>query len=169
MFKLVEVEEGENPLHVELVTEWDYSYVLQCMANSGNTLIIGDIVRSVALLDIDWKEGKLERKARDHQDLGPYRLAASGDTGIIGANVSATLEKVHPSDRISHVMSGGGTNDSSVVPCSRSSITVRQPYKRTEYSVCINSCPNSSRVPCQKKVKAGRSNPPICSAQMRGL
>ena len=25
LFKLVEVKEGENPLHVELVTEWDYS------------------------------------------------------------------------------------------------------------------------------------------------
>jgi hypothetical protein len=88
IFRLVEVKEGDSPLHVELVTEWDYSYVLQCMAASGDTLIIGDVVRSVALLDIDWNEGKLERKARDHQDLGPYRLAASGDKGIIGSNVS---------------------------------------------------------------------------------
>lgn len=80
--------EGENPLHVELVTEWDYSYVLQCMAALDNTLMIGDIVRSVAVLDINWEKGKLERKARDHQDLGPYRLAASGDKGIIGSTVS---------------------------------------------------------------------------------
>ena len=87
MFRLVEVE-GEKPLHVELLTEWDHSYVLQCMATSVDTLIIGDIVRSVALLDVDWKKGKLERKARDNQDLGPYRLAVSGDKGIIGANVS---------------------------------------------------------------------------------
>ena len=88
VFKLVEVKGGENPLHVELMTEWDYSYVLQCMAASGNTLILGDIVRSVALLDIDWEEGKLARKARDHQDLGPYRLAAAGDKGVIGSDVS---------------------------------------------------------------------------------
>ena len=88
VFKLVEVKEGENPLHVELVTEWDYSYVLQCMAASGDTLILGDIVRSVSLLDINWEEGKLARKARDHQDLGPYRLAAAGDKGVIGSNVS---------------------------------------------------------------------------------
>ena len=88
IFKLVEVKGGETPLHVELVTEWDYSYVLQCMAASGDNLIIGDLVRSVALLKIDWQEGKLERKARDHQDLGPYRLAASGDNGVIGSNVS---------------------------------------------------------------------------------
>jgi len=91
VFKLVEVKEGVNPLHVELVTEWDYSYVLQCMAASGDTLILGDIVRSVALLDIDWEEGKLARKARDHQDLGPYRLAASGDKGIIGSNLGRAL------------------------------------------------------------------------------
>lgn len=88
MFTFAEVVGGTNPLHVKLVTEWDYSYVLHCMAASGSTLIIGDIVRSVALLDIDWKEGKLGRKARDHQDLGPYRLAASGDKGVIGSNVS---------------------------------------------------------------------------------
>ena len=75
-------------MHVELVSEWDYSYVLQCMAASDNTLILGDIVRSVALLDVDWEEGKLSRKARDHQDLGPYRLAAAGDEGVIGSNVS---------------------------------------------------------------------------------
>ena len=54
--------------------------------------MVGDIVRSVALLNIDWKEGKLERKARDHQDLGPYRLAASGEKGIIGSNVSPLSE-----------------------------------------------------------------------------
>lgn len=84
----MEIKDGVNPLHVELMTEWDYSYVLQCMAASGDTLILGDIVRSVALLDIDWEAGKLERKARDHQDLGPYRLAASGDKGVIGSNVS---------------------------------------------------------------------------------
>ena len=84
----MEVEEGENPLHVELVTEWDYNYVLQCMATSGDTLILGDIVRSVALLDINWEEGKLARKARDHQDLGPYRLAAAGEKGVIGSDVS---------------------------------------------------------------------------------
>lgn len=88
IFKLIEMKEGQNPLHVELVTEWDYSYVLQCMAASGDTLILGDIVRSVSLLDINWEEGKLARKARDHQDLGPYRLAAAGDKGIIGSNVS---------------------------------------------------------------------------------
>jgi len=89
----VEVKGGENPLHIELVTEWDYSYVLQCMAASGDTLILGDIVRSVALLDINWEEGKLARKARDHQDLGPYRLAAAGDTGIIGSDVSVLFRK----------------------------------------------------------------------------
>ena len=88
IFKLLEVKEGENPLHVEQVMEWDYSYVLQCMAASGDTLILGDIVRSVSLLDIDWEKGKLAMKARDHQDLGPYRLAAAGDKGIIGSNVS---------------------------------------------------------------------------------
>ena len=88
VFKLVEVKEGENPLHVELVTEWDYSYVLQCMAASGDTLIVGDIVRSVSLLDIDWEKGKLARKARDHQDLGPYRLTAAGNKGVIGSDVS---------------------------------------------------------------------------------
>ena len=82
-------------MHVELVTEWDYSYVLHCMAASDDTLIIGDIVRSVALLDINWKEGKLERKARDHQDLGPYRLAASGDQGVIGSNVSLLSSNVN--------------------------------------------------------------------------
>lgn len=95
----MEVKDGDNPLHVEQVTEWDYSYVLQCMAASGDTLIIGDLVRSVALLDIDWKEGKLERKARDHHDLGPYRLAASGDKGIIGSNVSILLSRLHLSER----------------------------------------------------------------------
>ena len=84
----MEVKEGENPLHVELLTEWDYSYVLQCMAASGDTLILGDIVRSVSLLNINWEEGKLARKARDHQDLGPYRLAAAGEKGVIGSNVS---------------------------------------------------------------------------------
>lgn len=83
----MEVKEGENPLHVELLTEWDYSYVLQCMAASGDTLILGDIVRSVSLLNINWEEGKLARKARDHQDLGPYRLAAAGEKGVIGSNV----------------------------------------------------------------------------------
>jgi len=87
----VEVKGGENPLHVELVTEWDYSYVLQCMVASGDTLILGDIVRSVALLEVDWEKGTLARKARDHQDLGPYRLAASGDKGVIGSNVSLSL------------------------------------------------------------------------------
>lgn len=68
--------------------------MLHCMAASDDTLIIGDIVRSVALLDINWKEGKLERKARDHQDLGPYRLAASGDQGVIGSNVSLLSSNV---------------------------------------------------------------------------
>lgn len=92
------MKEGENPLHVELVTEWDYSYVLQCMATSGDTLILGDIVRSVALLDIDWEGGKLARKARDHQDLGPYRLAASGDKGVIGSNVSLPSQKTKASE-----------------------------------------------------------------------
>lgn len=84
----MEVKEAENPLHVEQVMEWDYSYVLQCMAASGDTLILGDIVRSVSLLDIDWEGGKLAMKARDHQDLGPYRLTAAGDKGVIGSNVS---------------------------------------------------------------------------------
>ena len=85
-------------MHVELVTEWDYSYVLQCMAASGDTLILGDIVRSVALLDIDWEGGKLARKARDHQDLGPYRLAAAGDKGVIGSDVSPISWKIKASD-----------------------------------------------------------------------
>ena len=89
----MEVKGGENPLHVELVTEWDYSYVLQCMVASGDTLILGDIVRSVALLDVDWEKGTLARRARDHQDLGPYRLAASGDKGVIGSNVSLSSWK----------------------------------------------------------------------------
>ena len=106
MFKLVEVKEGENPLYVQPVTEWDYSYVLQCMAVSGDTLIIGDLVRSVALLDIDWNEGKLEKKARDHQDLGPYRLAPSGDKGVIGSNVSSPDQKPHLLGRGSHVTFG---------------------------------------------------------------
>ena len=87
------MKEGENQLRVDLVTEWDYSYVLQCMAASGDTLILGDIVRSVSLLDINWEEGKLARKARDYQDLGPYRLAAAGDKGVIGSNVSLLSPK----------------------------------------------------------------------------
>lgn len=109
--------EGDNPLHVEHVTEWDYSYVLQCMAASGNTLMIGDIVRSVALLDINWKDGRLERKARDHQDLGPYRLAASGDEGVIGANVSSTLQKLYPSGRDRFSRYGWGAFSRIARPC----------------------------------------------------
>ncbi|KAF9650049.1 terpenoid cyclases/Protein prenyltransferase [Thelephora ganbajun] len=55
------------------------------------SLLIGGIVRSVALLDIDWEEGKVARKAGDHQDLGPYRLAASGDKGTVGSNLGHVL------------------------------------------------------------------------------
>lgn len=120
------------------------------MAASGNTLIIGDIVRSVALLDIDWREGKLERKARDHQDLGPYRLAASGDESIICSNVSSPSKSTLIVVRFTRPNS----LDSSVAHCSRSNITVQQHYKTTEYSACTNWFRDSSQVPCRKRAKA---------------
>lgn len=82
-------EDSSGNIQAKIHDSWDHNYVVTNLVSSGDSLLVGDVIHSISVLEL--KDGRLHIKARDHSALWPFRIQSLDDGGIVVGNVSVLL------------------------------------------------------------------------------
>jgi DNA damage-binding protein 1 len=85
LFKISELDAFGQGLHVEKTASWNHNYVVTSLVSNGNTLIVGDVINSISVLEVS--STGLTIKARDYTPLWPYRIQSLDNNNVVGGNV----------------------------------------------------------------------------------
>lgn len=69
------------------VAAWNHNYFVTSLVAKGNTLIVGDAISSVSMLEV--VDHNLRTVARDYGPVWPTAVESTRDGGVIGANVGS--------------------------------------------------------------------------------
>lgn len=83
---LFRVENKDQSVTLQKVTEWTHNYVVRNLVSNGEHLILGDAINSISILRL--AGAQLQTVARDYGPLWPVCLQGLDARSIIAASVS---------------------------------------------------------------------------------
>ncbi|KAL6302826.1 mono-functional DNA-alkylating methyl methanesulfonate N-term-domain-containing protein [Sparassis latifolia] len=86
---LYKIDNTDGSASLRKLTEWNHNYFVTSLVAHDTTLIVGDAISSVSILNVVG-EG-LQSIARDYGPLWPVAVEAIGNSGVIGANSDCNL------------------------------------------------------------------------------